>query len=171
MFESSDCAEPAADVGPPPAVRAGLEARLSCGLLALGCAAVLSTAVWLSPDPRGYGTHQQFGVGGCSMLVRTGYPCPTCGMTTAFAHTVRGQWLSAARAQPAGFLLALGTAVAGGLFAWIAITGQSVAWVQRWLARVSPLRLMLWTLGVLLAGWGGKMLIGLLDGSLPALQR
>ena len=49
----------------------------------------------LSPDPRGYGTHQQLGLPGCTFQMLTQWPCPSCGGTTAFAHFVRGQWPSA----------------------------------------------------------------------------
>ena len=51
------------------------------------------------------------------MVVVWGLPCPTCGMTTAFAHTVRGRWLAAARAQPAGFVAAIATALLAGVSA------------------------------------------------------
>ena len=33
-------------------------------------------------------------------------PCPGCGMTTCFSHFVRGEFVAAARANPAGILLA-----------------------------------------------------------------
>jgi hypothetical protein len=35
-----------------------------------------------------------------------GVPCPSCGMTTSFAHFVRGEWPSAVRANAAAFVLA-----------------------------------------------------------------
>jgi hypothetical protein len=65
----------------------------------------------LSPDPRGYGTHQQLGLPGCTFQMLTQWPCPSCGGTTAFAHFVRGQWPSAVRANAAAFVLALVCAV------------------------------------------------------------
>ena len=73
---------------------------------ALALAAVLALAGWLRPDPRGYGTHEQLGLAPCSFFARTGRPCPSCGLTTAFAWSVRLRWDRAARANPAGVLLA-----------------------------------------------------------------
>lgn len=61
----------------------------------------------LSPDPRGYGTHQQLGLPRCTFQMLTGWPCPSCGGTTAFAHFVRGQWPSAVQSNAAAFVLAL----------------------------------------------------------------
>jgi hypothetical protein len=78
-----------------------------CLLLVAG----FGTAASLEPDPRGFGTHQRLGLPPCSILELFGVPCPSCGMTTSFAHFVRGQWPSSLRANSAGFLLALTCAV------------------------------------------------------------
>ncbi|MCA9024740.1 MAG: DUF2752 domain-containing protein [Planctomycetaceae bacterium] len=64
----------------------------------------LATSV--SPDPRGFGTHQQFGLPPCTLRMLAGVPCPSCGATTSFAHFVRGEWPSAIRANGAAFALA-----------------------------------------------------------------
>ncbi|MBU0637560.1 MAG: DUF2752 domain-containing protein [Planctomycetes bacterium] len=138
--------------------------RLWAALVVLAGGAVLGTSAWLKPDERGYGTHEQLGGGPCGMLVTTGLPCPTCGMTTAFAHTVRGQWWRAFWAQPTGFVLALGTAAAvvGGM--WVLLAGR---WPRWNLFFVTPYRLFLGLLILLLGGWGFKLAVGLLDGTLP----
>lgn len=60
----------------------------------------------LSPDPKGYGTHQQLGLPPCASQWLFGYPCPGCGMTTCFSHFVRGEFAQAARANVAGAVLA-----------------------------------------------------------------
>jgi hypothetical protein len=60
----------------------------------------------LEPDPRGFGTHTQLGLGPCAFAAITGWRCPTCGMTTAFAWFVRGRFEASWRANPAGSLLA-----------------------------------------------------------------
>jgi hypothetical protein len=73
--------------------------------LALGCAAVLLVAAMLEPDARGYGTHAQLGLPPCGFLWLTGAPCPGCGLTTAFAHAIRGNWMLALDANPFGLLL------------------------------------------------------------------
>lgn len=61
----------------------------------------------LEPDPRGFGTHQRLGFPPCSIRVWTGFPCPSCGMTTCFAHFTRGNMRSAAAVSPPGLLLAV----------------------------------------------------------------
>ena len=63
-------------------------------------------ALLLNPDPRGFGTHQQLGLPPCTFRLLFGYPCPGCGMTTCFAHFVRGQFVEAARANLSGAVLA-----------------------------------------------------------------
>lgn len=73
--------------------------------LAAGCSAVLITAAILEPDARGYGTHTQLGLPPCAFLQLTGAPCPGCGLTTAFAHAIRGRFVHAADANAFGLLL------------------------------------------------------------------
>jgi len=70
--------------------------------LAVLCGLLVSFLV--TPDPAGFGTHQQWGLPPCSFRVMFGIPCPSCGGTTSFAHFVRGQWLQAWQANAAGFL-------------------------------------------------------------------
>lgn len=75
--------------------------------VALALAALLGVAAALTPDRQGFGTHQQLGLPECSFRLLFDRPCPACGMTTSFSHFTHGQWRLAARANPAGFLLAL----------------------------------------------------------------
>jgi hypothetical protein len=75
-------------------------------LLALGLAVVFGVARWLEPSPKGFGTHTQLGLPPCHFLWVTGRPCPTCGMTTAFAWFVRGRLDRSWQANPVGVLLA-----------------------------------------------------------------
>lgn len=138
--------------------------RLAALATFAACAAVLGIAVWLSPDPRGFGTHQQLGFGICGMLLTTGFPCPTCGMTTAFSHTVRGQWLHAVYAQPTGFVLALGTAAIAAISLFAIAAGR---WPRIRIPIVTPYRLFMVLLVLFIGGWAIKLGIGLLDGSLP----
>jgi hypothetical protein len=93
-----------------------LRERLALFLASLFAALVLALAAFARPDPRGYGTHSSaFGLPPCGFREWTGLPCATCGMTTAFAHAVRGHVLEAARAQPLGLLLALASAALAAL--------------------------------------------------------
>lgn len=75
-------------------------------VLAVTLAAVLGVASLLEPDPKGYGTHTQLGLPPCHFARVTGHPCPSCGMTTAFAWTMKGRFDRAWKANPAGSLLA-----------------------------------------------------------------
>lgn len=134
--------------------------RLYAAGVAFAALAVLITAFRLHPDPRDLGTHRQLGLPPCGFYVMTGLPCPTCGMTTAFALAVRGQVVHSIQAQAAGFVLALATAVVAGLGLFTMFTGRRVA--PNWY-RIHPTRLIwLITAGFLLA-WGLKMMLELLD--------
>ncbi len=143
---------------------ASRRARIWAGAVIVGCAAVLGVAIKLQPDSRGYGTHQQLGAAPCGMIVRTGLPCPTCGMTTAFAYTVRGNWWAAFRSQPAGFILALTTIATVVISLRVVMTGR---WPRALLNDRFVFRLFIALLVLLVAGWGFKLLSGFLDHSLP----
>lgn len=82
------------------------EIAVKLAFLAAACWLIL-TALSVQPDGRGYGTHESLGMEPCGYLERTGQPCATCGMTTAFSNTVRLRLPSAFRANPAGMLLCL----------------------------------------------------------------
>lgn len=88
-------------------IRLGRSTRWGLVLGAIGLAVVLGVARRLEPDPRGYGTHTQLGLYPCMFAQVTGSPCPSCGMTTAFAWFVRGRFGQSWQANPAGTLIAL----------------------------------------------------------------
>lgn len=91
-------------------VRANEISHLTRWFLAFWCLSVLtgfSFALAVDPDPRGYGTHQQFGLPPCSFRLLFGIPCPSCGGTTCVAHFVRGNWIAAVRSNAAVFGLSL----------------------------------------------------------------
>ena len=79
--------------------------RLVGLLLFLPSATVLSIALYLTPDPGGMGTHRQLGLGGCTILTMTGYPCPMCGMTTTFTHLAHLHLIQGTVNQPFGLVL------------------------------------------------------------------
>lgn len=60
---------------------------------------------YLTPSANGYGTHEQLGLPPCGFLMITGYPCPSCGLTTSFAHFAHGHILASLSAQPFGTFL------------------------------------------------------------------
>jgi hypothetical protein len=65
---------------------------------------VLVIARLLPPSPRGVGTHEQLGLPPCLFLKFTGLPCPSCGLTTSFAHATRLHFYEALTTQPFGLL-------------------------------------------------------------------
>jgi len=95
-------------------------------LLALSCLAVLGSALSITPNSSGMGTHQQLGMQQCGFLQRTNYPCITCGMTTSFALAVRGKLFAAFLNQPAGAILALGTMALALYFMYVSITRKKI---------------------------------------------
>jgi hypothetical protein len=112
--------------------------RLTASVLALGLLALLAVAAFLKPDPRGLGTHQQFGLPPCTFRFFFGRPCPSCGMTTSWAHLVRGQLIGALRASVGGTLLGtlamvsvpwLVVSAARGRWLGWAPNGTTVGWV------------------------------------------
>jgi len=90
---------------------------------AAALAGMLVVAAVLRPDPRGYGTHEQMGLPPCSFDEVFQVRCPSCGMTTAWSHTVRGQLIAALKANAAGAVLALSAILALPWFAWAGVAG------------------------------------------------
>lgn len=138
-------------------------------MVLLACLGVLTVAGWLTPDPRGYGTHQHLRWGRwfpaeCGWLTVTGYPCPTCGMTTAFSHAVRGQFPQALMAQPAGLVLALFTAAMTIIAARAIVTGR---WFLPQVLVFRPHWFFLGLLALLLGGWAFKLAVGVARGTFP----
>lgn len=142
-----------------------VKTRLWAALVLGVCLAILALAAWLEPDPKGFGTHCQLGLAPCSLPATLGIPCAGCGMTTAFAHTVRGQWWAALQAQPAGWVLCLATLVSAGLALSALISGRP--WRLN-LYRATPFRITLVVVGLLLGGWAYKIIVMLADPGIPA---
>ncbi len=122
--------------------------------LALTLLGVLGVGAWLRPSPDGYGTHTQLGMYPCGWAASMGKPCPTCGMTTAFACAAHMDLLGSARAQPMGMLLCLATAMGFWLALHVAVTGSRVGWA---VARLLTPGLAWTLLGMLLAAWAYKV--------------
>ncbi len=144
----------------PTAMRPRASTRVWAAFWLLLTGGLLGIAAMLNPDPRGHGTHEQLGFGKfklapCGMYLSTGYPCPTCGMTTAFAHTMHGNWVRAAAAQPSGFLLAIVCGVVAIASAWTLITGRNPLF---WLIfEITPYRLFAALVILLFGGWFYKI--------------
>lgn len=126
----TDWARPAGGFGyvEDDAVRtAGPAGRLIALGLAMVAAIPIGLAATLRPAESGYGTHEQLGLAPCAFLERTGWPCLSCGMTTAFAHMTRLQVGPAMAAQPMGVVFFLGAAATAVLGLHTAVTGR-VRW-------------------------------------------
>ena len=136
--------------------------RLRGLAIALGCGVLLALAVWLRPSETGVGTHEQLGLPPCEFLARTGWPCPTCGMTTSFAAMAHGRLALAWRAHPFGVVLFVASVV---LF----LAGVAEALSGRdWLRRLRPGAWWAWVLVIgVPVGWALKVLMGVLTGTLP----
>ncbi len=80
--------------------------------IALGLTALFAVASYLNPyrsdgSARRMETHMQLGLPECTFKKVTKLPCPSCGMTTSFALTIRGDLTDAVQANSVGVLLAL----------------------------------------------------------------
>lgn len=131
--------------------------RLRGLALAAPCAGILAVAWALSPRASGHGTHQQLGIPGCSFMARTGYPCPTCGLTTSVAAAAHGRLGLAWRAHPFGLVLAC---------ALVVLAAAGMAELATGRAALHQLRPGLWWLWAGLAGLFGGWLWLLWTGTL-----
>ena len=119
--------------------------------IALPAVAVLALAAWLTPAPSGLGTHRQLGeLPACGWIAVADLPCPTCGMTTAFAHAANGNLIASFLAQPLGCLLAICVAMTLLGSVYVCITGSRL---ERALAPLCGRR-MAWAVSTLVvAAW------------------
>ena len=105
--------------------------RFGAGLVSLACVGVMALAATLEPSPKGVGTHRELGLAACGFYERTGYPCPTCGMTTAFSHVAHGDLWAAFAVQPAGALGALLCFLGAPVGCYVAATGRAFYFLRR----------------------------------------
>lgn len=128
--------------------------RLIGAAVAIACAAPLITGLLLTPATQGHGTHEQLGLPACGWLLVTGYPCATCGMTTAVTLAAHGHLLQAFRVQPAGALFAV--VLASGV--WFGLHAMVAAISPKPLLDAITRPRTLWLVGaVLLAAWAYKI--------------
>jgi hypothetical protein len=101
----------AAPVKARPVISTSMQVRIWCLLIFLVCGAMLGVGMWLTPDANGTGTHQQLGLPPCGWYQTWGFPCMTCGCTTAVSHFAHGQLLASFITQPFGFTVGLVAAI------------------------------------------------------------
>ncbi|MFP3938147.1 MAG: DUF2752 domain-containing protein [Phycisphaerae bacterium] len=139
-----------------------LPVRLRGAALVAACSAVLATAASLSPRAGGYGTHQELGLPACSFLARTGYPCPSCGLTTSVSAAVHGRFVYAFESQPFGLVLVVSVLIFAAVGMFEMLFGRGL------LNRLRPRPW--WAVGAfvgMLLGWGWKLAAGVADGTYP----
>lgn len=145
---------PPVPASPSASVGSRRRTRLIGAAVAVPCWALIAIAIWLRPDSRGYNTHTQLGLSPCALPATWGVPCPTCGMTTAFAHMAQGELAAGLRVQAFGAVLFVVMVVA-------AVVGTlQVALVANLLGRLRFRTWYLWVVLVFfLAAWAGKIVI------------
>ena len=87
--------------------------------------ALLVVAAVLQPNPLGMGTHRQLGLPPCSLVVLAGVRCPSCGMTTSWAHLMRGNLVGSLQANSGGTLFAIAAMLSG---PWLLVSGLAGRW-------------------------------------------
>lgn len=92
-----------AGIAPDPSGEARRDRWVWLGVAA-GASLALGVGRALAPAPGGVGTHEQLGLPPCAFLALTGWPCPSCGLTTSFAHAARLDFGRALVTQPFGLL-------------------------------------------------------------------
>jgi len=130
-------------------------------VVALGVLAVLVTAALLTPADSGIGTHKQLGMTDCGWMVTIGRPCPTCGMTTAFASAANLRPVDAIVAQPFAALAALFSAALFWGAAHMAVFGSRVG---HHFGRLVLQPRVLWPMG---AAWAVSWVYKVLTTSAP----
>ncbi len=158
MQQAAPSTGPKIYVGKSRPSRADAATRWCSLLLAAGCLAVLVVASGLTPSRGGTATHLQLGMQPCGFLVRTGLPCPACGMTTSFAWFSTGNVAASFYVQPMGMVLAALAGVCVWGAGYVAVTGKPVYRIFA----VFPEKVYLYPLlamGIL--GWAWKMFIHL----------
>ncbi len=108
--------------------------------------ALLLTAANLTPDERGIGTHQQLGLGPCTVRLLWGIRCPACGMTTSWSQITHGRLMAGLQANVGGVLLAFAAGVYGVWSLVSAVRGRWLVAVADWQVLVIVLGLLAFTL-------------------------
>src|SRR5688572_32645537 len=90
--------------------------------------ALLALAAVLKPNTSGMGTHRQLGLPPCSLVVLTGVRWPSCGMTTSWAHLMRGNFAASVRANSGGTLFALAAIASGPSLLVSGLSGRRRFW-------------------------------------------
>jgi hypothetical protein len=129
--------------------------------ISLGLTGLFAVAAILNPyrsdgSARRMETHMQLGLPECTFKQVTGLPCPSCGMTTSFALTIRGDLSDAVRANSVGVMLAL-TLLAAIPWCIASVLCRRTLFVQS--AEQAPMVIVIGLLSLMLVRWA--VLVGL----------
>lgn len=129
--------------------------RRGVALVGAVCCLVIAIACWLSPDPRGYGTHERLLLPPCAFRALFGIPCPSCGLTTSFALVARFRVAAAARSHLLGVPLFV-------VVGWVCVASALTLWRGQpyWPfgGRDLTLRAALAGAAAVAAAWGANIL-------------
>jgi hypothetical protein len=125
--------------------------------MAMACWTPLAIAGFLVPNASGIGTHHQLGLPPCTFVWLFGVRCPSCGMTTSWAHAVRGHFAQAVKSNAGGALLAM---MAFALGCWFMISAVRGRWAtpvpsDRQLAAVTTAVVLVTLIDWFYRLWGG----------------
>jgi hypothetical protein len=135
--------------------------RLRALIVLAGVGALIGVSIYLDPnklEQNAVGHYYRFLGGRCSFLVKTGYPCPTCYMTRAFAYMFHGRPDKSFMAQPFGALLSLMVVYLG--YGAIKVLATGKPWQAAW-AKWPKWRFLAVFIGLFLAGWIFRILYGM----------
>jgi hypothetical protein len=116
--------------------KASLGERVAQALVTAALLGILGLGFMITPSPTGMSSHTGLGLPPCGMLVLTGHPCPTCGVTTSFALAAHGRVGEAFVNQPFG--VAVFVCVLGGLIG----SGFTLATGRSWAPLVTVNRVL-----------------------------
>ncbi len=128
--------------------------RVNLAFVGIGLLVVWAIARGLEPSPSGLGTHQQMGLPPCTFRLVFNMRCPSCGMTTSWAHLARGNLWAALRANSGGAVLGLLSMVVAPWSCWTAWRGHAGrTWPSDWFLLIVALAVG----GVTVADWLSKI--------------
>jgi hypothetical protein len=125
---------------------------------ALGLVALAALRWLATPDPRGYGTHEQLGLPPCMLIEVTRFPCPGCGVTTSVSLAAHGRFTEAFLNQPFGLAVALAIPLFALWAAWMHVSGRDL---YRTLVGMRTARWLVPIVALLLASWIYKIAVTL----------
>ena len=102
----TEAAPPPPPPSPADAAPAPFAVRIWSAFTLASCLGMLAVGLVLTPSSTGAETHRQLGLPPCGFYHATGYPCPTCGCTTAVSHFSHGHFIASFLTQPFGFAVA-----------------------------------------------------------------